>query len=168
MEERTKDRYRFGFNGQEKDNELKGIGNSVNYTYRMHDTRIGRFFSVDPLANEFPWNSPYAFSENRVIDCIELEGAEPFPILGISETVMLEPAFKIGLESGVEFFGPTTAEMMAAIGRISQLHQGKFTMTGQTTACPVDKLAVRKSISQAVTRPTLSTRKYLNNYSGYL
>lgn len=42
----------------------------------MHDPRLGRFFSTDPLAKEFPWNSPYAFSENRVIDGIELEGAE--------------------------------------------------------------------------------------------
>jgi hypothetical protein len=44
--------------------------------YRIHDASIGRFLSVDPLAPDYPWNSPYAFSENRVIDGIELEGAE--------------------------------------------------------------------------------------------
>lgn len=42
----------------------------------MHDARLGRFFAVDPLAPEYPHNSPYAFSENRVIDAIELEGLE--------------------------------------------------------------------------------------------
>ncbi|OEK07298.1 hypothetical protein A8C32_17825 [Flavivirga aquatica] len=42
----------------------------------MHDPRIGRFFAVDPLAKEYPWNSSYAFSENRVMDRIELEGLE--------------------------------------------------------------------------------------------
>ncbi|PKL80370.1 MAG: hypothetical protein CVV25_04365 [Ignavibacteriae bacterium HGW-Ignavibacteriae-4] len=68
--------YRYGFQGQEKDDELKGEGNSVNYTYRMDDTRLGRFFTIDPLAPTYPWNSPYAFSENRVIDGAELEGAE--------------------------------------------------------------------------------------------
>ena len=68
--------YRYGFQGQEKDDEIKGEGNSVNYRYRMHDPRLGRFFSVDPLVKEYPWNSPYAFSENRVIDGIELEGLE--------------------------------------------------------------------------------------------
>jgi RHS repeat-associated protein len=68
--------YKYGFQGQEKDDEIKGAGNSVNYTYRMHDPRLGRFFAVDPLASEYAWNSPYAFSENRVIDCIELEGLE--------------------------------------------------------------------------------------------
>jgi RHS repeat-associated protein len=68
--------YRFGFQGQEMDNELKGEGNSLNYTYRMHDPRVGRFFATDPLFREYPHNSVYAFSENRVIDGIELEGLE--------------------------------------------------------------------------------------------
>ena len=68
--------YRYGFQGQEKDDELKGEGNSLNYTFRMHDPRVGRFFAVDPLFKDYPYNSPYAFSENRVIDAIELEGLE--------------------------------------------------------------------------------------------
>ena len=68
--------YRYGFQGQEMDNEVKGDGNSVNYKYRMHDPRVGRFFAVDPLAYKYPWNSSYAFSENRLIDGVELEGLE--------------------------------------------------------------------------------------------
>jgi hypothetical protein len=31
---------------------------------------------VDPLASQYPWNSSYAFSENRLLDGIELEGLE--------------------------------------------------------------------------------------------
>jgi RHS repeat-associated protein len=69
--------YRYGFQGQEKDDEIKGEGNSLNYTYRMHDPRIGRFFSRDPLEGKYPFYSPYAFSGNRVIDATELEGLEP-------------------------------------------------------------------------------------------
>ncbi len=70
------DSYRYGFQGQEGDDELKGTGNSWNYKYRMHDARIGRFFAVDPLAPQYPHNSPYAFSENSVIRFVELEGLE--------------------------------------------------------------------------------------------
>jgi hypothetical protein len=55
---------------------VKGEGNSVNYKYRMCDPRVGRFFALDPLASKYPWNSTYAFSENRVIDGVELEGLE--------------------------------------------------------------------------------------------
>jgi RHS repeat-associated protein len=78
LDERTSENegYRYGFQGQERDDEVKGDGNSVNYKYRMHDPRVGRFFAVDPLSNEFPWNSSYAFSENTVIHLIELEGLE--------------------------------------------------------------------------------------------
>ena len=72
--------YRYGFQGQEKDDEVKGEGNSINYKYRMHDPRIGRFFAVDPLAASYPHNSPYAFSENVVINAIELEGLEKFTL----------------------------------------------------------------------------------------
>ncbi|MGV7108115.1 hypothetical protein ACUSJC_16410, partial [Flavobacterium sp. U410] len=61
---------------QEKDDEIKGEGNSLNYTFRMHDPRVGRFLSSDPLQKSYPWNSSYVFSENRVIDGTELEGKE--------------------------------------------------------------------------------------------
>ncbi len=67
----------YSFQGQEHDNEIKGEGNSVNYKYRMHDPRIGRFFAVDPLAAKYPHWTPYAFSGNQVIHMVELEGLEP-------------------------------------------------------------------------------------------
>jgi|GEM_PF-2772166 len=82
----SSDNYRFGFNGQEMDNEIKGEGNSINYKYRVHDPRLGRFFSIDPLAAKYPHNSPYAFSENRLIDGIELEGLEVH-LLNNGETI---------------------------------------------------------------------------------
>ena len=68
--------YRYGFNGQENDNEVKGVGNSVEFKFRIYDPRLGRFMSTDPLEKEYPWNSPYAFAENRPIDGMDLEGKE--------------------------------------------------------------------------------------------
>ncbi len=101
MQERSKSSTdcRFGFQGQELDNEIKGIGNSVNYKYRMHclsreerigNPRVGRFFAVDPLAPQFPHNSPYAFSENVVINAIELEGLEKSEVT-VDQTLIYEP-----------------------------------------------------------------------------
>jgi RHS repeat-associated protein len=69
--------YTFGFNGQEKDNEIKGMGNSVNFKYRMEDTRIGRFFAVDPLTSKYPELTPYQVAGNTPIEARELEGLEP-------------------------------------------------------------------------------------------
>jgi RHS repeat-associated protein len=68
--------YRYGFQGQEMDNEIKGEGNSLNYTFRMHDPRVGRFFAVDPLTKKYPDYSPYSFGGNKVIAYTELEGEE--------------------------------------------------------------------------------------------
>lgn len=68
--------YRYGFQGQESDDEISGESNTISYRFRMHDVRVGRFFTLDPLMHKYKWNSPYAFSENRVIDGIELEGLE--------------------------------------------------------------------------------------------
>ncbi|MET3046483.1 AHH domain-containing protein [Flavobacterium covae] len=70
-----KDRHS-SFQGQEKDDELKGEGNSLNYTFRMHDPRVGRFFATDPLTKKYPWYSPYQFAGNKVIKYVELEGLE--------------------------------------------------------------------------------------------
>ena len=68
--------YRNLFNGQEADNEVYENGAMYAFEYRMHDTRIGRFWSVDPLNAKFPWNSTYAFAENMPIWARELEGLE--------------------------------------------------------------------------------------------
>jgi hypothetical protein len=43
---------------------------------RIYDPRVGRFLSVDPLNKDYPWNSSYAFAENRVIDGTDLDGSE--------------------------------------------------------------------------------------------
>jgi RHS repeat-associated protein len=66
--------YRFGFQAQEGDPEW--FEGALSFKYRIHDPRIGRFLSVDPLFREYPWNSTYAFSENRLIDGVDLEGGE--------------------------------------------------------------------------------------------
>ena len=69
----------YGFQGQEKDDEIKGAGNSINFKFRMYDPRIGRFFAPDPLIvgqQKFPWYSPYQFAGNKPIWKVDLEGLQ--------------------------------------------------------------------------------------------
>jgi RHS repeat-associated protein len=68
--------YRFGFNGKENDNEVKGEGNQQDYGMRIYDPRLGRFLSVDPLMNSYSMLTPYQFASNRPIDGIDLDGGE--------------------------------------------------------------------------------------------
>lgn len=70
------------FQGQEWTKDL-GL-NIHEWKYRVSDPAIGRFWQVDPLAEDFPHNGTYNFSENRVIDAIELEGLESYIVTGRS------------------------------------------------------------------------------------
>ena len=68
--------YRYGFNGKENDNEVKGEGAQYDYGFRIYDPRLGRFLSVDPLIADYPSWSPYPFAMNRPIDGIDVDGLE--------------------------------------------------------------------------------------------
>jgi len=68
--------YRYGFNGKENDNEVKGMGNQQDYGMRIYDPRLGRFLSVDPLTKGYPMLTPFQFASNRPIDGIDLDGLE--------------------------------------------------------------------------------------------
>lgn|GEM_PF-5466894 len=74
--------YRYGFNGKEKDDQVKGAGNSYDYGMRMYDPRLGRFMSVDPLTHKFPELTPYQFSSDNPIASIDLDGLEQIYYLG--------------------------------------------------------------------------------------
>jgi hypothetical protein len=67
--------YRYGFNGQEKDNEVYGAGNLNTAEFWEYDTRLGRRWNVDPVVK--PWESGYAVMGNCPIalcDPLGLDG----------------------------------------------------------------------------------------------
>lgn len=66
--------YRFGFNGQEKENERQGVGNFLDFGARGYDSRLGRFQTLDPLFKRYPGESPYSFAGNSPIHMIDLYG----------------------------------------------------------------------------------------------
>ncbi len=68
--------YRYGFNGKENDNEVKGEGNQQDYGMRIYDGRIGKFLSVDPLTKSFPQLTSYQFASNSPISNIDLDDGE--------------------------------------------------------------------------------------------
>ncbi|HWB93838.1 MAG TPA: RHS repeat-associated core domain-containing protein [Puia sp.] len=68
--------YRFGFNGKENDNEVKGVGSQIDYGMRVYDPRLAKFTSVDPLHGRYPELTPYQFASNSPIAGIDLDGKE--------------------------------------------------------------------------------------------
>jgi RHS repeat-associated protein len=64
--------YRFGFNGKETDEET-GL---QDYGFRIYHPAISKFLSVDPLAPDYPWYTPYQFAGNKPIAAVDLDGLE--------------------------------------------------------------------------------------------
>jgi RHS repeat-associated protein len=160
--------HRYGFQGQEKDDDIKGEGNSINYKYRMHDPRIGRFFSLDPLAPSYPWNSPYAFSENRVIDGIELEGLEFLNVHAIAERkadLIIKASYEIPLGIagviGAGAFTVGTAGVGAAAGGATamMLSIGEVSL-GVTHLVMAFDTDYNSTIANSSTVPGLVSRAY--------
>jgi hypothetical protein len=70
---------KYRFQKQELQNKEFSDGSGLEmyeFRYRFDDCQIGRFWTIDPLADKYTYNSPYAFSEDKVTGHIELEGLE--------------------------------------------------------------------------------------------
>ena len=97
--------YRYGFNGKEKTDEINGEGAVYDYGFRIYDSRLSRFLSVDPLSSKFSWWSPYAFAGNTPIVGVDLDGLElilpriiiPEPILTLPKATPIIPPGEIVL-----------------------------------------------------------------------
>ncbi len=59
--------YRFGFQGMEADDEISGVGNTYTTFFRELDTRIVRWWSVDPMYQQTSYQSPYVAFDNNPI-----------------------------------------------------------------------------------------------------
>ena len=75
-------RYKYWYQEQERQTDLDLNWDS--FKYRNHDYAIGRFMSMDPLAEKYPYNSTYAFQENKLGSGRELEGLELGLFLGLN------------------------------------------------------------------------------------
>jgi RHS repeat-associated protein len=64
--------YRYGYQGSESDDEVKGAKNSYTTEYRQLDPRIGRWLSIDPVIQ--PWQSPYCSMDNNPIWLNDVKG----------------------------------------------------------------------------------------------
>jgi RHS repeat-associated protein len=67
----------FGYQGKEKDSELEGEGCAYDFGARLLDPRVGRWLSMDPLAEKFPSESPYSAMGNDAVNKIDPNGKEP-------------------------------------------------------------------------------------------
>lgn len=75
---RDLDGYRYGFNGQEKDNQVSGTGNTMTAEFWQYDARLGRRWNIDPIIKY--WQSSYSVFDNSPVntnDPYGLTGGKP-------------------------------------------------------------------------------------------
>jgi RHS repeat-associated protein len=141
--------YRYGFNNQEKDGEL---GEYYAFEYRVHDARLGRFLSVDPLCSEYPWNSTYSFAINQPTWARELEGLEPwYPTEVSTNKDMVSPAngvpnadnehhLEMAQEIKAVANGPYSLEYAQKAGWTSNIEEVTLIMReASITVAPIEK-----------------------------
>jgi RHS repeat-associated protein len=117
--------YRYGFNGKENDNEVKGEGNQQDYGFRFYDPRVGRFLSLDPLQKNYPFYTPYQFGGNSPIANLDLDGREDIWFMSWLIEMFVEVKLK-GSNAG-DNFSRTVKQTNAAANN----NYGKFDETGK-------------------------------------
>jgi RHS repeat-associated protein len=128
------------FQNQEHIDDL-GL-NWDSFKWRNHQPDIGRFFNVDPLSEKYYYNSPYAFSENKVVAHVELEGLESasFMIKGKEKTLGYEQdGFKGSVKFGdgkVEVSGSTELPVELPGGTKIEVEVSVTTANGTTDIKP--------------------------------
>ena len=66
--------YRYGYNGMEMDNDIKGTGNHLSTHFRGLDPRVGRWGSTDPAEKSFPGRSSYISMGNNPVNFLDKLG----------------------------------------------------------------------------------------------
>ena len=62
----------YKYNGKELD-RMHGL-DWYDYGARLYDSELGRFHTVDPLAERRPWMSPYVFCSDNPVNRIDMDG----------------------------------------------------------------------------------------------
>ena len=108
----TADAYRFGMNGQEKDNEI--FVGAMGAEYWEYDARTGRRWEIDPVVKE--WESPYlTFSGNPIL-IEDTKGDD-----GITAGVVLMATQELAAAAAATGVGAVAVPFIEAAGAITSL-----------------------------------------------
>ncbi len=111
--------YRFGLNGMEKDDDLKGSGNSLDFGARIYDPRLGRWSARDKLSLKYVGLSPYTFVGNSPVLFIDPDGLQIVvpnindrkAVLGAINKAFGEGFFTFDKSGKLNYSGKSTKEL---------------------------------------------------------
>lgn len=121
--------YRYGLQGKESDDELKGAGNSYDFGARMLDPRIGRWLSVDAFASIFPNESPYSSFANSPIALIDVDGNYPIKpeVIGVKALIKnLRAEGVASLTDLYSYFGGGAGGLVSDVDANDNTNPGRY------------------------------------------
>ncbi len=103
----------------EKDDEVKGVGNSLNFGSRtIYDPRLGRFNSVDPRARQYPSMSPYVYASDNPLYYNDEDGEGPIPFR-LKDLLTENSSYLTGLLAGIGDGIIETIDLVAGMAQTS-------------------------------------------------
>jgi len=108
----SSNKYRYGFNGKEKDDEIKGEGNSIDFGARMYDSRLGRWLRPDPLDKKYPYESSFSAFGNNPILYVDPDGRDIIIYLANGTFFKYEPGMSV----------PTDAFAKKVVESLNKIH----------------------------------------------
>ncbi|MGQ3085725.1 MAG: hypothetical protein ACT6RA_01130, partial [Flavobacterium sp.] len=123
--------YRYGFNGQMKDDEVYGVeGTSYTAEYWQYDSRLGRRWNVDPVVKYH--ESPYAAFANNPIWFADPNGADTtITNAGGNKQVLSGDVTNIGIYSGSTSTGSNGGVFNVAQGGVHSFSVGSNNYTAR-------------------------------------
>ncbi|MFN0081174.1 MAG: RHS repeat domain-containing protein [Ferruginibacter sp.] len=134
-ENKVRSSYLYGLMGKEKSDEILGEGNAYDFEARIYNPRLGRFLSVDPLADKQPDKTPYHFVSNNPLNRIDPDGQWDVQVHAYKDRAKSGYALLIVTNNdGVEVYR-TVVKAMGTGGRKrnvknSDTPQGKYKILG--------------------------------------
>jgi hypothetical protein len=122
-------KYRFGFNGQERDYEINSEGNINTAPFWEYDARLGRRWNVDPKPRVS--ESTYATFANNPIFFIDFHGDSAIVENSVKNDPIANEAFKqfVSTKEGLKFLSKYAAKGQTIYGHTFQ-EDGKFHKKG--------------------------------------
>jgi len=119
------------FQGQEHVDDL-GL-NWDSFKWRNHMPDIGRFFNIDKLADKYVHNSPYAFSENKVVAHRELEGLEAQHYMGSNPLTYMAEGFRQYFDAALSLFSFEGKAYTNVSGKNAEMKSGSASISTTTS-----------------------------------
>jgi RHS repeat-associated protein len=127
--------YRYGYQGYEKDNEVKGDGNSYTTEWRIYDPRLGKWLSPDPLTRKYPSMSPYL-----------AYGGNPILIIDVAGDVLKVAGGAAEMTKFASMLNATFGDQI----KVNVAENGIVTMTGDPSKLNANDKALYNSLNTVI------------------